>query len=443
MKEKIKLSLDPYRKYAIILIAIFICIRIPTLYFPDFWNLEGILTEAILNGNRIYCDFDRFPLSSFWQEHVFPPGAYVYFFIKFMSLKNITLLLLELINILLLYLIITKFYNKETFLFSLTFLTFFPISLINTGYGTDPMQISLVFILLSYYLFLKDKKVFSSISLAIGTLIIYIPAIVLIPIIFYYFKNKKISELIIYLATFIIVLIIGIIPFALACPESFITNIYNSLNEPHSSSLLRNDNFFLTPVLYATVFSFGGIDIKLLNLIQIISLLLAMYVIYKRFSFTNKKDILPSSIILIILITILTFYIHLRFFYWILILSCIIFSFTSTKLFEIIKIKKIIFVGIVYFIISFLGLVFSYLLNVQISNFNFWMVVNLILLLYAIGFLLIGGIIEHHYLRILIYYSNSILVLFIFSIIIFEIIVSSIGEYCCEMISKAKLNFLP
>ena len=356
------MKLTKNHRRIIFIIIVFIIVRIPSMLSPKQVDLSSNFTEGILKGLITYCEFENFPLSSFWIEHVYPPGIYLYLIIHFFF-KNIFLLLLELVSAYLIYKIISRYYGKDSALNALILISFFPISIMNTGFTIDPVQLSLIFILLGFLLFFNEKPILSSISLAIGTLILYIPAIILIPIMFYYIKNEKYGpfEIFRYLGVFILVILLGSLPFLIMCPSNYISYIFQSLNEPHSENFLRGEGLIISDLLNGVLFEIEVfnilISLKLLNLIQIFTLILVSYLIFKKFQFGDERDIIISSIILFSFIIILTFYIHYRFIYWIFMLSLIIFSFNSNILYNE---KKNILFGLLYTVTSSIALYISF-----------------------------------------------------------------------------------
>ena len=63
----------------LLIIIVFIIIRIPILFFPDFFFTQGSLAQSIItNGYTLYCDFDKFTNSEWWNKHSAPPGIYIY-----------------------------------------------------------------------------------------------------------------------------------------------------------------------------------------------------------------------------------------------------------------------------------------------------------------------------------------------------------------------------
>ncbi|MGQ4872943.1 MAG: hypothetical protein ACP6IY_02605 [Promethearchaeia archaeon] len=418
------MKLTQNQKFLIWIVFFLILIRLPITFFPDFLLSETIIAEEFIKGNLIYCHFEKFKNSEFYKEHVYPPGGYYYFLVKYFTFKNFILIIFDLINLFLIFKIISKFIDKESYIYGMSFLAFFPISILNSGFGTDPMQVVMIFIFLGIFFFFSDKIILSAISIAIGTLIIYIPSIILIPILIYYLKRKEIIIITKYIISFLSTLLIGILPFLILCPNEFINGIYRSLNQPHSASFLSRENFYLTQILLIHLFTIGEININVLNIFQLSFLIISIIIIYRKFTFTNKSDILPSTIILFITITIITLYIHLRFFYWIFILSSLIFSIDSKiNLIDNFKVSKIIILGIVYFLISLFGLILAFYLQLQFSNQAYWIVGILIFFLHTFCFLIFSRLIKNPNIRIIILFSTLLNLLFILFIIVYELII--------------------
>jgi len=106
------------------------------------------------------------------------------------------------------------------------------------------------------------------------------------------------------------------------------------------------------------------ISIKVLNLVQVGVLFVAFYLIYNKFQFKDERDIIYSTVILFSIISIITFYIHFRFIYWIFMLSLILLSFSSFDFFE----KNIIILfGFIFFLFSFVGSIVA-VQNASIDN---------------------------------------------------------------------------
>jgi len=353
----------------------------------------GKLMEGINSGLVLYCDFDKFPLGSYWFDHAFPPGTYVFAIILFYFQRFGFIVLIEFINMVLIYKIISRYYGQENAKNGLIFIAFFPISIINSGFTLDPFQISLNFILLGMLLFFNDKPLLSAICLGIGTLIIYIPAIVIVPICFYYLKSEQhnILDIIKYLIVFITTIILGCLPFLIMCPDIFISSIFSSLNTPHSGNFLGWEEFTLTQLLTINIFEFefsgALISIKVLNLVQVGVLFVAFYLIYNKFQFKDERDIIFSTIILISLITILTFSIHYRFIYWIFMLSLILLSFSSFDFFEK---KRIIIFGLIFFLFSLIGTVIAIPDATLENNFLHWVISDILILYFTLCFLILG-----------------------------------------------------
>ncbi len=391
-------------------------------------GLQKIFVSNIMRGYFIYCDFNNFTFSSFWQEHILPPGAYIHFIIVYLFV-NIPLLIYELINMILVYKIILKYYGDKSALIGMLFVAFIPISILNGMIELDPMSVCLTFMLLGIYFFIYNKPILSSISIAIGTLILYIPAIMLIPIIMYYIKNdkKKFFNISKYLIVFLLSIVIACLPFLLMCPERFIFYINYSVNNPHTSNFLYNEEFFLTQFLYAKILSILGFDLKAINLLQLGVFLIVILILYKKLSFKDKKDIIISSIILITVISMLTFYLHYRITYWIFILSIILLSFNSEKFVRNFKDYKVILIGIYYCIVSF-SLIFISNEFVEPNNYGmfsltFILFFTLIFILYVIGFLVTGFLIlKTDFAKKTVIYTSIMLLYYIFYQILVELV---------------------
>ena len=418
------------KKKKIILIILFlILVRIPIALFPDFLFIETILIEELKQGKLIYCNFEDFAYGSFYKEHVYPLGTYLYFIIKNYTIKNFILIVLEILNIFLIVKIITHFYEGDSSVMVLTFVAFFPMSILNNGFGTDPMQLVLATMLLGILLFLRNHYYLSAVFIAFGTLLVYLPSIILVPISFYFLKKNKFSKLVKFFLTFMIIIILSILPFLIICPTKFIDSIVFSLNQPHSANFLRNENFILSNILYIELIHIGAISFVFLNLIQILVLLLSLFYVYKTFDYNDGRDIIFVTIFLITIITIITFYIHLRFFYYIFLFSLIIFVYNSEKSLTELKISEIILFGIVFLIISLIGLVMALGLNIQTSNDLYWIVGLSIFSAHTFCFLILGLGIEHTNSRRLFIYSTIIGVNFIIFILLAELINFSIVIY--------------
>jgi len=413
------MDISNHKKSIIFLIISFVISRIPVILILDLMGLQEILFNNLIRGYIIYCDFNKFELSSFWQEHILPPGAYIHFIIVFIFF-NIPLLIYELINMFLLYKIILKYSGKDSALLGMIFIAFFPMSILNGIIELDPMSPCLLFILLSFYFFIENKPILSSISLAIGTLILYIPFIIIIPIIFYYLKNQenRLKNIIKYLIFFIGTIFLGIVLFLLTCFKKFIFYINYSINLPHTSNFLQNKNFFLSKFFYTPIITIYNFNIRIINFFQIGIIFIISLILFIKLSYKNKYDIIFSSIILIILISILSFYIHFRITYWIFSLSTIILSHNVEKFNKENLIKKILLIGIYYFFISIVLLLICniYVEPKNYGNFTYtfiqWYV--LIFLFYLIGFIFLGFfIIKEKKLIINILYASIMLIFFI------------------------------
>jgi len=369
------------------IIFIFIVIRIPLLYFPDFFNIRESIFINLIDGKIIYCDFDNFYLKNFWKVHVFPPIFYIYMFIVAIS-YNFFLLIIEFINLFLIYKILIKFYSFDSTLNALIIFSFFPMSILNCGYFPDPMGIGLMCILSSIYFFINNRILLATIIIAIGTLIIYITIIVLIPILFYYIKNEKnnVYNFLKIIIFFIISIVLMCLPFLIICPSKFLYYLNFSLNFPQSSNFLNHNDFFLSNLLNIILFNIINFDLKIINLIQIIIFLLTIVYLYKKFSFNNILEIFYSCIILISIISIITFYIHIRFMYWIINLDIIIFTINSDNFEEKFAIRKVLLIGIVYLIISISGLIFSLFYEIK-GEVLYWIFAIIMILLYTYSFL--------------------------------------------------------
>ncbi len=417
MKED-KMKISSHQQKILLLVFLFIIIRIPISFLPDFYNVQGSLANSILRGNIIYCDFEQFTNNLFWQQHVFPPGFYIFMLTVFFS-QNILLIAIELLNLFLIYKILIKMYGESSALTGITLLSFFPLSILNCGFFPDPMGLCISFILLGIYFFNIEKPVLSSISLALGTLIIYIPAIIIIPIVFYYFKNKDYGFINIgkYIGVFLITLILGCLPFLILCPEKFIFYLNVSFNDPQSSNFLMHENFILSIPFNTIILNIFGFNLKVINIIQISILFLTIYLIYKKFSFVDIKDIVISSIILISMISITTFYIHLRFMYWICLLSIFLLVYNSENFEKEFNNKKIILIGTLCFVISCLALGLSAIFNLEnnINNLNYWTSAILLLFLYTIAFIALGFLnLKNYHSKLIVLYVVIITMVFIF-----------------------------
>jgi hypothetical protein len=381
---------DFYIKIKLIVLLLFFLIRIPILFFQSYWYLEESLVNSLETGYQLYCDFEHY--TTFWQIHLYPPGTYIYMIIRVYFFKNSILLISDFINLLLMYNLIKKFNGEKSAIIGMIFYAFLPISIMNNGLTNDPMTICLTFILLGFYFFINKKRILSSICLAIGTLIIYIPAIILIPIFFFYAKNKQYKNFLVYIFIFITVIFLGILPFLLVCPENFINYIYLSLNDPHSSNFLENRDFILSHLLSLELFNVFNFGIKIINIYQIILLLIFFYILYKKFEYADERDIIITSIVLITLIMILTFYTHVRFYYWIFILSYIFLSFNGKEIFDRkFSISKLVIYGIITFSISLFSVI---IFQISINNYieGFWEFYGVVLFFFVANFLITGMI---------------------------------------------------
>jgi len=362
------IKLTEHQKKVVLILFIFIIIRIPiALLDKNLWLINDI-GQGFKSGYIIYCETEKFPSSGFFLDKNYPPGLYLYVLTMYFLFQNFLLIVLELVNLFLVYNIIKKNYGKKAALNSITFITFFPISIMNTGFTIDPIQVSLLFILLSYIFFTRENPIISAICLSLGTLIIYIPAIMMIPILIYYLKNHQIRNSIEFLIFFFLTIIICILPFLITCPDAFIQSIFNSLSQTQTLSYLQYKDFIISPLLSINILEIQILSIEVgintLNLIQIISIIVVILILLKKFEFNREKDVIYSVIILILAIKVMTFVIHFRFLYWICILSLLApYLSRSENLSNI----TIILLGFLNIIFTILILFLSFQINLDVG----------------------------------------------------------------------------
>jgi len=389
-----------------LIVLIFFLIRIPFLFFQTYWYLEDSLVQGLDQGYSLYCDFHKFEETGRWQFHVFPPGTYIYILIRAYLLENLLNFIADFFNLLFLYKIIDFCFDKTATFRGIVFYSFFPLAIWANGLINDPMIVTLPFILGGIYFFLVDRYVLSSFFLAIGTLILYIPAIIIVPIFFYCKNKKELLSFVKYLLIFIGVIFLGILPFLLSCPYVFIKYISISLNSPHSANLLHRTNF-----LYTTIIVILGFEIKAINFFQVIILIFTFLQLNDKLNYSDKVDVILSTIILFCIIALVTFYIHPRFFFWIFALSIIFFSNKKDNLLEKQSIiRDLIIFGIIYLAIS-IPFVIYFLMFIGDTNSYFPAVLTpiflLFLILYLISFFILGFVLlDDKDNKILIIYSS-------------------------------------
>lgn len=422
------MELSAFQKRIIFIISIFILVRIPIMLIIEKVSLYANFAQDIEFGLIMYCDVENFIVRDYLMEHSLPPGALIYGLVLHYFFNNIAILVFEFINMVLIYFIISKFYGKISALNALILITFFPISILNTGFSIDPIQIGLIFMLLGMYLFINGRTILSSISLALGALTIFIPAIVIVPIILYYLKNDKYNgfHIIKYIAVFLFTIIIACLPFLLLCPETFVSSILNSVNEPHSANYLLWEDFFLTPLLLEPLITFqifgATFSIKVLNILEISFLLVTIYFLYKKLQFKDERDLILSTIILISVITISTFYVHYRFIYWIFMLSIII-LFNSKDHYNI---KSLIIMGIGFFATSMLGIIFTLIIT-SLAISIYFSIGAIVLFILTLGFLFLGMVllkdddVQLNNLQINVIYSTIFIMCYFFYSVILQL----------------------
>jgi hypothetical protein len=368
------------KKILLIELIIFFIIRIPLLLIEPTAR-AAVVIEAFFQGDYFYCSSGIPNHEWVYTTHFFPPLLYYFYILEYLifgaliNYINPFFLIFEFLNVILIYKMILLYNDKEDALLGILLLVFFPLSLIFLVF-VEPAVFAITFTLASLYFFLHERKILSSIFAALGTAILFLPAILLLPIFIYYFKNGEIKSFIYYILGFIITLLLIVLPFLILCPQAFINSMISSLNSPQSSNIAY---IIFGDISDYILFSFLGFDVKMLNIIQICILLISFIYLNKKYKTVNKKHVLTMTIFYFYLIMVITFYLHPRFIYWTFLLIIVILPYkkiTESKDMRKVLLNSLVFC-IPYTVISFYCLFYS--MNFTIFN-NFTVHMNLILL---------------------------------------------------------------
>ena len=356
------LDIINFRKYLRIEIFLFLIIRFSFLFIEPIAR-AGDVIEAFLQGEIFYCSPGIPNHEWVFTSHFFPPVIYYLYTLEFfvfgplINSINPFFLIFEFLNYILVYKMVLLFNQKKDAIVGNVLLIFFPLSLIFLIF-LEPSIFALTFTLASLYFFLQDRKILSSVFAALGAAVLFLPAIILFPILFYYFKHQKLKDFIIYIMVFILSLLIICLPFLIICPQGFIDSMVLSINTPQSSNI---GNIILGDLLQTSIFSILNFEFKIQNIIQIGILLLSLLFFNKKYKKPDKKDVLTMIIFYFYLIMVLTFYIHPRFLYWTFILIIVILPYETINQSEDINklIKKCIYISIPFGILSVFCLLYS------------------------------------------------------------------------------------
>ncbi|MHA1440018.1 MAG: hypothetical protein ACTSPD_20930 [Promethearchaeota archaeon] len=350
------------KKTLLIELIIFFIIRIPLFFIEKIARAADVI-KAFLYGKYFYCTTGIAEHKWVFTEHFFPPLLYYLYTLEYLifgdmiNYINPFFLIFEFFNVILVYKMILLFNDEEDALLGILLVIFFPLSLIFLAF-VEPSVFAMTFTLASLYLFLIERTILSSIFAALGTAVLFLPAIIILPIFLYYFKKGEIKSFISYILVFILTLLLIILPFLILCPHKFIQSMIISLNSPQSSNI---SYIILGDFSSYVVFSFLDFDLKLLTIIQICILLFAFLYLNKKYEAVNKKDVLIMTIFFFYLIMVITFYLHPRFIYWTFLIIIVILPYkriTESKDIEKVLIKTII-ISIPYLVLSFFCLYYS------------------------------------------------------------------------------------
>jgi len=381
------------------------------------------LVEALLNGKLPYCNFEGLNLD--WESnlHIFPPVLYyIYVFEYFLFGPLIVsihplFLLFEFINFILVTKLLLKFYDEKIALMGGIFMVIFPISLVFIAF-IEVSIFAFTSVLASLYFFLNDKPILSSISAALGTMLIYLPGIIILPITIYYLKKKDVKRLSYFIFAFILTVFLICLPFLLICPDDFISSISSSLNSAQSDNI---SNILFGSYPQQRIITILNFEIKLINFFQIGIVLLSILYFNRKFKQIQKEDVIFMTIFYIFLIMVLTLYIHPRFIYWAYFLIILVLPYNTYKQELEIKLKtKLIYIfSIILIFTSIICISFTWNVPVALNERTHMNLILTFLLVYTIIWLIFGLILFNQkplFVKMFVYCSYSI-----FSFILYKL----------------------
>lgn len=326
----------------IVIIIFFLVVikeRVITYSLNSDENAYFYMAKLISEGNLPYRDFffAHPPLQLFILALIFKIFGF-----NFILLKLVPILSIILSSFFLFKIIKYKFGNLAALIGVVLFL--FEYNLIRSSTQASGINETLLFILLGFYYFIKNKNIISGLFFGLAGLTGLYSAIPIIIFLFYLLiKNRK--EFLNFLLGFSIFFIINLIFFIIS--NNFITQVYlYHLMKPEEYSLYSP--FVLLIVIEK-------------NIVLFLSLVLFL-IFYKQL-----KDIRYIKLILLIVITYIIFFLFLKrpfIFYYILIFPflAIIGAIGIIELLKKIKIKK---VGIII-----LSLIIMFIIVYALINFN-------------------------------------------------------------------------
>ncbi len=382
-----------YKKFLILEIVIFFLIRISLLFIEHLWAAAEPCRN-MLNGALPYCNFEKIKFDFDTSQHIYPPMLYYLYILEYLVIGDLVdifhpiFIIFELFTLYFCYKLLILYHSKEEALIGIFLFIFYPISIVLMAFFTDVVY-AMPFLLASIYYFEKDNIVLSSIFTALGTAMIFIPGIIIVPLFIYYLKNKKIKSFVCYLLIFIVCLVLICLPFLLICPTMFFESLIVPINSPQSSNI---SYILFGDLPQQVVFQALFINIKIVNFVQLAVLLFFFFYFIKKYEVVKKRDVIVLTVFFIFLIRVLTLYIHPRFDYFTFTMFLILIPYgpnVQNSFFSNKSLKKIIIITVLYVIMSLFCLVYSW-------NFELYLNTRIhiyLILLYLIIFSVLYSII--------------------------------------------------
>jgi hypothetical protein len=310
---------------SLILFGLFL-IKIPFFILKSpIYDITGFFWEGqfLLNGDNPYSDI----ISSYYTDngggiHIHPPNYYYFYSILvLLSGKNLLIFnymvrfvwnLFDTMAIYGLYLIGKRFLLEiESKLIALIY-AFNPTSMFFIGYfGLDEAFTQFLTIFGIYFL-LKKKYGRSALFIGLGIAHMIMPVFLLLPILPYFYTNKKMKHFFLLILEILIIYFVLSIPFIMFSSNDFLPGQINMLQREQAGSFLYSGwLYYLNYPLFKII-----INISLKFIIQI---LLSMIIFITFIKKSKTPDQLTNNIFLtLVILPIITLTSHVRLYYWVL-----------------------------------------------------------------------------------------------------------------------------
>jgi len=391
IKNNIENNLKDFTFIKILIFALFIrCFIFFVIFVYDsYYWME--MSSFLFKGINPYETNNEF----FYK---YPP-LFHYFINFFGLLSNFTyigsklmIFTFDILNILIIYKIGFILKNKILGLNAAFYYAFNPIILLQF-YNEVNEFVTLFFSLLAIYFILKNKYIYSSVSLSLGISFKLYPIFFLIPILIFIYRNneKNFFKILNYFILIIFIFILISLPFLIINPEIFILRLFIHINRMNQGDSITEQIPELLN-LFKTAIQIDGIKISYQFILQV-CVLLIIYI----FLFISKKqfiieDLFVGIIIISFTLPLINYQIQLKYTNLISFPFLIFLIYANKKKFEEIELYFLFLINLFFIIFYFiLILIFmppienllSYDNLVQKGKyyFSFWMCSFLIFLI--------------------------------------------------------------